>query len=342
MTKAKQTKRLSKWFLYGPFILAGVVLIGWRALWGEGADYMKDEIAAFADAQREMGVRVDYESIKAKGFPFFLRGAVGGLNIAVPQSWRYETPLVHIDALPYALDRLIFSAPKEQMITWGGQQYALLSRHGRMSLGAEDNGQWILNLDTDRLSLSQHSNEDKEGAPTPLFTLEDALLKVRPQADNPQAVDISLIATEGRLFLLPNNPRGAAPEEGPAAKSVPIDRMEAVIVALASDSTGQPAKISIIGVAIKSGDGQLSLAGDILRDGDGYPAGAIEIEVIDPAAFLAPIKAAGVLTAEQSDALTGALSLAALAGGGKARATVTLQNGEARLMGMTIATLSRL
>ncbi len=340
MNNTPRPRRASRWFLYGPFIVAALILLGWRALWNEGATIMKDQIVNFAASHEGSGADVQYSNVKTKGFPFFLRGAVSDFDFVSPAGWRYTAPLVHVDALPYALDRVIFSAPEPQIISFGEHQYALLTPEGRLSLsgGDGDPNSWALNIDTDSLRLSPAT--DRDDAPA-LMTMDDVLIKARPAYGNPAQIDISLIATGAQLSLPPEGADLTAQHEASAARDemtpgqpITIDRVEAVV---SIDAGAHGGKLTITGFAMRTDDGELSLTGELVPDAKGRPTGDIDIEIINPTALVTEVKAAGLLTSVQADALNAALSVASLAGGGKVRTTITIKNGEARLYGIVVA-----
>jgi hypothetical protein len=91
--------RADRRLLWAPFLIAGAVLAVWYFVWRAGADAMRAALADVAAAQAEAGAAFTYEPLRAKGFPFFLRGEIGAVTYA-RGAWRWEADAVYLHAAP--------------------------------------------------------------------------------------------------------------------------------------------------------------------------------------------------------------------------------------------------
>ena len=332
--KTSPSKRPSRLLLYGPLAIGALILAGWYGLWREGASVMRAELAAFAETQRAAGADVQYRSIKTKGFPFYLRGAAEGFSITYPETGAaYATDVLYVDALPYALDRIIFSAPKAQSIDFGDVRLNVRAPNGRASIsGPEANGSdgapgraWRLKSQSGQVSVAAEGLRGDAGPANGFerLTIKNATLNAAPAPGDPTTVEIGLVADA--LGLQFNGDSVAA-----------ADRIEAFIVV---SNAGSPngTTIDIRGLAVDADDARIALAGELSLDADGYPRGRLDAEIVNPLVLPERLATLGVLGAEEADALAGALGLAALAGGGKVRAPIEFEGATVRIMGVAFA-----
>ena len=112
----RQTLLRRRW-LYIPWAIAAIVFLGYFMLWRAGASEMKKAVGAWVEDQREAGYNVSYGTLIADGFPFFLRLHIEDAHIAAHGLWDWQTERLTIDALPYDLNRLIFSTRSQQRIS---------------------------------------------------------------------------------------------------------------------------------------------------------------------------------------------------------------------------------
>ena len=355
--------RKSRRLVIGAFVLAAIALLGWRQLWRVGAETMRTETDRFIAAQAAIGYDAAYERFSTSGFPFYLRGALhearitqGSMQGATEDATRgngqpsrpgatlvYETPRIHIDALPYALDRLIFSAPEPQRLTLGGEKFELRARRGRASIEADKERGWRLKISAPEAFLKvdgQTPEQSSEMAPE--TTLETSTGRIvvnaapNTAADEEKNPNEDVARTEkqsGQLIDI-----GATVEDISVATAEgrqDIDRIEASLIA------GETS-LTLRGLAIAIGEARLTATGSLKVDEAGYLAGRIRTRLSKPAAFAEIITASGLLDPDEAAALTGALALAALAGGGEVRAPLVLENGEISTLGVRLGDAPRL
>jgi len=326
---SKTTKRPSRIFLYAPFIVAGIIVAGYYALWRTGADGMKQAVLQWAEDQQAMGYEVTHGALVAEGFPFFLRVHVERPAIVAPGLGSWRTDRLTLDALPYDFHRIIFSVR-------GGQDVSL-AEHGawvisaddfRISLAEDKTTVWKLSTSIAGLSASRFEDGANASAASIVFDLA-------PSPADQMAYVLSFDAT--------------ALKASSADGGVDITRLQTVAettyapalpdIALWRQSGGA---LQITGLVAQIGEGRLACAGMLSLDENDYPKGRLNAEITRPAVFATALGDAGAITREEADAAGAALTLTSIAGGGKITAPIDLENGSAKIAGVKIADLPQI
>ena len=304
----------SKWFLYGPFIVAGIILAGWFMLWRSGAALMRDSLDDFAAAQKADGTIVAHEPLSARGFPFFLRGAVEDFSIARGAD-RYQCARLFIDALPYAPDRIIFSCGGEQQVTVAGGVWTIDAKDARASVERDSERGWLAKIETGKTIAFNHDIE---------ATVSGAIVNLAPAPAGDESIDASLrIAGLGVT----------RPASGYA-----VDRIDAAAT-VSGDAEGRIIRIrgleAIIGETTVKAEGEVAIKrGDSAR-------GRLNARVEKPAGLAQTLSDAGLLDEKDARTAQTALAMLAVASGGEIAAPIDFQNDEVRLAGLKIARLKR-
>ncbi|MBB5517912.1 DUF2125 domain-containing protein [Amphiplicatus metriothermophilus] len=314
-------RKANRWLLYGPLIAAGILLLSYFALWLQGAQAMRRSVEAWAEDQRAAGLEVSYENVRARGFPFYLRGAVAAPAIADPATGaRWRADALYIDALPFALDRLVFSASNPQMLDLGRSGvWTLEAQDARASIGEDETRGWIVNAQTGPAALARADGPGR-------FRLEAALMRVAPSLDADGALETSLIV--GGL---------AGEIDG---KRFEAARIEAFLEIADAGEAGP--EIRIKGLSFETEGARASFSGALVLDRGGYPAGVLQAEIINPAGLARALAKLGALTPAESEQAAAALTLAALGGGGKIAGSAELRDGAAYIAGVKFADLPRI
>ena len=134
-------KAYHRWF-YIPWTVAAVIFVAYFMLWRYGASEMKTAVGEWVEDQRAAGFDVSHGALKTDGFPFFLRLHIDEPHIASPGAWDWRTDRLTIDALPYDLNKLIFSTRSEQEVFLDGA------------------GRWRVNADDFRVSIANDKKRD--------------------------------------------------------------------------------------------------------------------------------------------------------------------------------------
>jgi hypothetical protein len=300
----------SRWLLYGPLIAGAVFLIVWFLIWRAGADAMQDGFLRFAADQRAAGASVTHGPLRADGYPFLLRGEVEGFEIALGDD-AFKTEQLYLDALPYALDRVILSPRGAQFFVIDGKTWAIAAKGARASIEKDNKRDWLAKAETGVI-VAQAGQER--------LMVERGLVNVAPAEDDPSGVDVSL-----RLFGLRHEMIG---------RILDIARIDAAAT-LTSD--GRRCALLVRGIEIAVGGSLLRADGTLSLDDAGRLAGKLDAELSKPAEFARAAGAAGLLSPAEASAAEAGFAMLAVAGGGKIRAPLEFSQGEMKLAGVRIA-----
>lgn len=319
------------WYILAPAALAAILFIAWIVVWNRGASEMRRAIAAWADDQRTAGLEVEYRAVKTTGFPLFLRGVVAEARISDGRSFSWDAPAFFIDADPLAPGRLVLSAREPHVLDLGrAGRWRIDAPDGRASLARDATRNWTLDVEAGNGRLTRL---DKAGS----VSAGSFLLSVAPNAIEGDRIFFAILARDV-----------AAGAEGNAAFVASDIEIAFAVSAAAAAFRGLEAwraeggTIEIQRAAIASGGARASLEGSLALDAAYHPAGRLDAEIANPALFVAMLKKARLLAPDAADSLGAALTLAAIAGGGKVAAPLDLENGTASIAGATITKLPRL
>lgn len=292
-------------------LFAGV----YAALWSAGASAMRKTVAAIAKGSDETDVAID--SLRTKGFPFFLRGELRSVTVRRGAlSWR--SPELAIDALPVNPNRFIFTSVDPQTVDlgrWGA--YEVRADGGRASLERRK-GVFIANAQADRIDA-----RPTRGAVA--VSANGILFKAAPAEEKSGDLHASLFAGAFEIA-----------REGRTAKG------EKLLFDVIARGGPEKPTADIKRLTIEARGASVELTGALALDAGGYPEGALDAVLRNPkglAVFLAEL---GALSDEEARAAGAALRLAAFATGGEIRAPIELKDGAARIVGVKIAALPKM
>ncbi|WP_411819100.1 DUF2125 domain-containing protein [Hyphococcus formosus] len=327
MTEA--TKKLRRRWLYVPYAVAGIIVIAYYFLWQAGASEMKKAIGNWAADQREIGIDVQYDALKSDGFPFFLRVHVENPKIITQGgeiSWYTER--LSLDALPYDLNKLIFSSRTEQVTFIDGfGEWRTTAEDFRFSIANDKDHGWKFAATIN--SLRANRPQDNQ-----TVELETLLLGLMPETEGGSTLVLSMKLEE--LTKLHGQER------------IDLANMRALIALTQTDLLDDQAlwrenggALVISGLEAQIEQSKLAVAGQITLDENNAPAGQLNTEITAPAAMIKAIEKLDLLSKDDAEQLSASLTLAAIAGGGKISSPIELENGAASIAGTKIADLPR-
>lgn len=326
-------RRPSRLYLYLPFAIAGVIVAAYGLLWLQGAKEMHKSVDSWVEDQRETGLAVSYRKISTGGFPFFLRATIDDVDIADADRWRWRTDHLAVDALPYALDRLIFSPLGEQRFEGRGLgAWRAQAEDVRASVANDSARGWLFSLEISN-GAAQSETEASQAS------VSKFLINVAPDAEDPGFIEISLHTSD------------IAIEDGERSLSVTLlDMAVGLSQTAAMAESEDPATawreaggaLYLRGFGMKAEGTTLMAEGVLGLDTEGYPAGAVGAVIENPAGVAKLLQGAGILTKQESEAVGAGLALMALATGGKLAAPVDFQDGQARIGKIKLADLPRI
>lgn len=312
--KASRANRL---FLYGPFALAGALLLIWFYVWRNGAAAIEKSLAEFVQAQE--GVTITYAPVVFRGFPFFLRGAAADFSISGDVG-RYDCAKLYIDAQPFGRNRVIFSCGGEQTIRYADALWRIDAPQARASIDKDPARAWIARLDSGAASATT-------GAAA--VSVSSFILNAAPSIEDPELTDVSF-----RMLEFAN---------AKGDRAWRLARFDAA-ASLAPRSGGQR-RITLAGADIATADGYLFATGWIAARDGALKDGRLDARLENPTAIAQTLAEAGLLprSADQKANAMTALDLLAhnanLADGanGVAAQSIEIDGGVARLGDVVIA-----
>lgn len=320
-----QNERLKRAWLYIPFAVAAALLLAYYGLWRAGAARIETAISTWAAAQNESGYSVSYDDTYTEGFPFFLRVHVERPSIEAPGAWGWSGEKLTIDALPYQLDRLVFTP------------------EGAQEIFAQRIGAWRIEAETLRAGLRR----DKARGWVFSATITSLAAEAR---DGRKAALGELIfdlgpadRTSGALLLSLQAAGGTAP--GAEGAEIALQSLRTVLIASEARALGGGAEawrlaggaLTVNGLRARLDEADIALQGELALDADHYPAGRLQTEITNPAPFALTLGKAGALTGREARAAAAGLSLLSLANNGTIGAPIDFKNGRAEIAGIKIA-----
>lgn len=326
-----QPTRLRRRWLYIPFAVAGVIVLGYYLLWRAGAEEMQKGVAQWVDDQRAAGFTVAHGEVRPDGFPFFLRVHIDNPDVTTPEGWRWRADRLSLDALPYELNKLIFSPAGAQTVSAEGYgEWRIAADDLRASIAADEARGWSFSATVG----DAEAVRAEDGARA---TLGSLIFDLAPDAANATTLILSLAAKD--IALTADDVETA------------VGRFETVMGmtetqalngrGAAAQWRGAGGALIINGLIAEIEQATLSVAGSLGLDPAHYPAGQLRAEIVNPAGLAGPLSDTGVLTREEADAAAAGLTLMAIAGGGKVAAPIDFKDGAAQIAGIKIADLPK-
>ncbi len=313
-------------WLYIPWAVAAVLFLAYFVLWRYGAAEMKKAVGAWAEDQRAAGFEVSHGALKADGFPFFLRLHIEDPAIAAPEIGAWRTARLTIDALPYDLDRLIFSTRTEQFLSLSGYgDWRMSADDFRVSIANDKKRDWVFAATIG----GAKARREEDGA---IASLGSLVFDLAPDETGGAALTLNLLATDAHV-----NAGGAG---------MGLDKLQTSLAVTQAAALGDPAlwrgaggALHVNGFFAQLEEGRFAAAGTLRLDSEGRPQGELKTEVIAPAPFIRLLGQAGAMSEDEAESAAASLTLASIAAGGKLTAPVELKDGAAHLAGVKIADL---
>ncbi|WP_425410767.1 DUF2125 domain-containing protein [Hyphococcus sp.] len=327
----EQSVRLRRQWLYLPFLIAGVIMAAYFFLWRAGAAEMKKGVESWIADQRMAGMKIDHGALIAEGFPFFLRVHVEAPDIAQPGAWRWRGDRLTMDALPYDLNKLIFSFRGEQTVWLNGYgEWTISTEEFRTSIANDADREWLFAATIGGFTATRV----EDGATA---AVESLVLDLAPDAADQSTLTLNLAATRVISDVGKN--------------AIAFDALNTIFAVTGSNafSANDPAnawrsvdgKVQIKMLIVRMEDAELSVSGVLGLDAEDYPTGRLDAHLSAPGVFIEALGQAGVLTAEETEQAAAAMTLTAIAGGGAINAPIELMHGDAQIAGVKIYRLPR-
>jgi hypothetical protein len=293
-----------------PFLIAGVLLMVWYGVWRAGAAAMRAALGDFAADEAADGGAVTHAPMRARGFPFFLRGEADDFSIARGK-YRLDAETIYLHASPFDLRRIVFSASPLIRLQTPSDVWTIRTEGARASIEAAE-GRWLFKAEAARLDGAGGETRVKTGR---------GVINVAPDAAGAYKVSFRILGAELK------NTRG----------ETSIARLDATLTA-----ANEPPRLTIHALDGEIGQARLGLSGGFARDGEGFAAGRLDASIENPAALMEALAVLGAVKPDKARTIEAGLALLGAAGGGRIAAPVEFANGETKLAGVRIASAPRL
>lgn len=296
--------------LWAPFALAGLGLLVWHFMWRAGAAAMRSAIDDFAADVAEGGGAVSHAPMRARGFPFFLRGEIDDFSIA-REGYRVETRTLYLHAAPGDPGRIVFSASPAMRLTTPAGDWSIRADGARASIERDRDG-WLFKAETAAIEALKGGEAVMSGR---------AVINIAPADAGAWRISLRVL--------------GAAISNARGEASIP--RLDAAMTA-----REEPRTVEIHGFDGEIGAARLGLQGALAQDGDGFAAGRLDAAIENPAALIDALAVIGAVKPETRGAVESGLQILAAAGGGRISAPIEVRGGVVRVAGVRIADAPRL
>lgn len=313
-------------WLYAPFVIFGVIVFAYFLVWRMAAGEIEKGVETWIADQRRAGAIVDYSDIKRDGFPFFLRVHVDSPSVEWPGGAAWSGERLSLDALPYDLDKLIFSLRGQQKISTGDGLWIFDAEKALASIERDKARGWLFNADSDAAELINQTTGERVSA---------ASIKI---SASPHPEDLSKL-------MIGLAARDIAESSGGARAT--LDSVDAAIGVIGYDIlalNGDVAswrsaggEIDIIDVTIGVDNAVASIKGALAPSQSGFPTGDMIARIVNPAIWTEQLEARGFIDDQQAEQLGAQLTLMAIAGGGEISAPIKLSESEVVVAGVPIA-----
>lgn len=301
-----------RWLLWTPFVAAGIVLAAWYQIWRAGAEAMRGALAGFASEQERSGGAFSHAPMRAKGFPFFLRGEIGAATF-VRGAWRWDADAVYLHAMPWAPGRIVFATGPSMRLREPGGAWTIRADAARASIEAAQSG-WLFKAEAAALE----GVSDKTAVST-----ERSVINVSPDARKTGAYSLHFRLLGATL----KNSRG----------EVLISRLDGAL----SIAPGLR-RITVHGFDGEIGAGRAQLSGALEADGEGYLKGALSVRLTNPAGLAESLRVLGAVNPREARAVEAGLAFIGAAAGGQVEAPLVFSDGEMTLAGVKIGKSPRI
>lgn len=320
--------RLLRYGVIGAWIVAAVILIAYYALWRYAAAEMETAVSEWVDDQRRAGFIVEHGSLERDGFPFFLKVRIDAPIIEQPGAFAWRAESLSLHALPYDLNRLIFSPAGAQFFTTTGfGAWTYSARDIRASIANDKKRGWVFSMNIEDAVAS-----DASGAEARLASL---VYDLAPAVDDLTTLTLNLI---GSGYAFQDDRRKVAIENIETSLAVSrVDYLSGQEAAARWRDVGGSVELHGLNAAINGA--ALSVHGSIKLDDALRPEGTLTTSLEKPMGLADALAASGALTREEADAAVAGLTLAAMAQGGSLKTPIELHAGVATIAGVKVADL---
>lgn len=290
----------------------GLLALLWSAYWAVGTYAVRTGVAQGVDQALRDGVISTPPTVAMTGFPTRFALAVQGIDAGDPRSGlRWQTPSLQLEAALWRPWRVVALLDDENVLTLPGEQLSLTADDARASLTVTPDGNLTLSQFAITLTqpVVQSSNGWRSGgdiaemhvnllpAPAPANSYAIVLDATNIGVDPAIMTATGLDGTIAKIML-----------DGTATFSAPLDRM-------ARQTQPQITGIALTKTRVAWGAVQMTAAGTVTADTEGFAAGRIDIEITGWRSLVGALVGTGTITPEAAPTVEGLLGAMAAQGG---------------------------
>lgn len=105
-------RKLSRWGLYGPFLLALVMILAWSGAWLWTRHQAQARMDAAVEALSRAGYQIGWKERDIGGYPFRIDLTLVDATLREPSGWVLQTPRLEAEAYLHAPGHWIIAAPQ--------------------------------------------------------------------------------------------------------------------------------------------------------------------------------------------------------------------------------------
>ncbi len=326
---SEEKGRLKRRWLYIPFAIAGVIIFVYYLTWRAGSHQMKLAVEAWVSDQRQSGLTVEHGSITSSGFPFFLRVHIDDPEIQSGEIWYWGSERLSLDALPYDLNKIIFSSVGKQVYrTEYYGEWTLNAEDMRASISKDRLREWVFSMNVAGATATRTQDDAT-------LCLKKLIFDLAPAQSEKSTLTLNLAAAQfdananGETYSLTTLQTAAA-------------LSQSQLLSLGTDVWRDAGgSLEIAGLFADVEKTKISAYGEIKVDVNDRPTGTIDAAIENPAGFARMLGKTNAMTENEAEVAAAGLSLMAFAAGGTIETKIQLQDGKALIQGIKIADLPK-
>lgn len=304
-----------------PFLLVGLVLVGWTAWWFYLTTQIERRLETEAQGLRDAGWTVVYTGLATTGWPFRARVQAANVSVAAPSGHTVAAPRLVAATNAYDPSRWVILAGDGLTVTRAGK--------GRVAIGGETIRASVSGLTRRYPDVAVQMADavftaHRDAEPFPISQAARIEAYMRPHAAPAgEAAGIAGRDSVDVLFrMIDAEGRGGGPVAGMARNGRVTARIEAVVEDADRLTAADPAGIfaawteaggrfTTVRGEVSAGESRATIASDVLSAGpDGRLEGTVALAVVRPLPAIAGLARSG----------SGAVDRAGAAGAGTATA----------------------
>lgn len=189
MTDPNSLRKPRRRGLVLPFLLAGVLVVGWSGWWLYLRGQVETALDTGAETMKAQGYTVSWASRSVGGYPFRVSVTLKDVQVAEPSGYGFSAPVLEAEAAAYTPNPVVFAAPEGMVVRRpGNKAFAVKGKVLRASLSHLDRTPPRLSVEGVDLQFGAL----KGAAPLSFSAMERMEFHLRPNANEADTADVFL------------------------------------------------------------------------------------------------------------------------------------------------------